>query len=236
MARLTRSPIKYRVEHLVHDRKEVHGLGQRLEPTRLATAFRSGRCPDRAFDRFLPTELRVVSKRYWTPLVVARRTAEWLDDLNIRSVVDVGSGAGKLCVAAALACDCRFTGVERRPRLIQTARTLAHAFDVDDRVTFVEGVFGEIATPTADAYYLFNPFGEYFVGSREYFGTYQEGDDRRRPREVAAVRDLLRRAPIETCVVTYNGFGGPVPDSYQQIRADDTMPNPLRLWRKTSAS
>jgi hypothetical protein len=217
---------------LARDREPVDDLALRVAQ-RVAEALRAGRClPDRAFDRFLPDELRVVSDQYWTPLVAAKRTAEWFDDLNIRTVVDIGSGAGKFCVAAALASRCHFTGLERRSRLVASARTLARVFEVDDRVSFIEGAFGDIATPVADAYYLYNPFGEYLFGSRAHFGKDGELGDKRRVRDVAAVENLLQRAPIGTCVITYNGFGGRIPATYQELRVDDEMPNELRLWRK----
>ena len=64
-------------------------------------SIRSGTCPsDRLFDRFLPYDLRRVSRQHWTPLVVALRVAEWLDLIGVRQVVDLGSGAGKFCVQA----------------------------------------------------------------------------------------------------------------------------------------
>lgn len=63
----------------------------------LAEMMRTGSCPiDRSFDRFLPEALRLVSPAYWTPLAVAKRAADWLEDLGIRTVVDLGSGAGKI--------------------------------------------------------------------------------------------------------------------------------------------
>ncbi len=173
-----------------------------------------------------------MSGQYWTPLVVAKRAAEWLADLKVRTVVDIGSGAGKFCVAAALAGRCHFTGLERRSRLVAAARTLAQLFDVDDRVSFVEGAFGNIATPVADAYYLYNPFGEYLFGSKDHFDSDAERSDERYKRDVAAVQDLLQRAHVGTCVLTYNGFGGRVPSSYQEICVDNELPNELRLWRK----
>jgi predicted RNA methylase len=174
----------------------------------------------------------MVSNQYWTPLVVAKRAAEWLDDLNVRTVVDIGSGAGKFCVAAALAGHCHYTGLEQRSQLVASARTLARLFEVDDRVSFVEGALGDIATPAADAYYLYNPFGEYLFGSKEHVNSDVERSDERYARDVAAVQELLQRARFGTCVLTYNGFGGRVPSSYQQIRLDNDMPNELRLWRK----
>jgi SAM-dependent methyltransferase len=205
----------------------------RMAAQRVAESFHSGSCPaDRAFDRLLPDELRGVSGQYWTPLAVARRAAGWFDDLGIRTVVDIGSGAGKFCVAAALAGHCRFTGLELRPSLVASARALTRLFELHHRVSFVEGAFGVVATPSADAYYLYNPFGRYLLGPAHGVDASVELSDTRCARDIAAVEELLRRAPGGTYVLTYNGFGGRVPDGYQQIRVDRKLPNELRLWRK----
>ncbi|MEP7125717.1 MAG: methyltransferase domain-containing protein [Byssovorax sp.] len=205
-------------------------------PSGIAMAIRTGMCPvDRAFDRFFPDELRLVSAQYWTPLLVAMRAAEWLDELQVQTVLDIGSGAGKFCVAAALACRSRFTGIEHRPRLVAAARELARVFEVDDRVTFLGGSLGETEVPEAEAYYLYNPFGENLFGSRDHLDEDVELGFERYSRDVARVRELLRRAPIGTCVLVYNGFGGQLPLGYQEIRADHQLPNPLCLWKKTSA-
>lgn len=205
----------------------------RLTARRVAEALQTGSCPaDRAFDRFLPDELRAVSQQYWTPLAVTKRAAEWLDDLGIRTVVDIGSGAGKFCVAAALVGHCRLTGLEQRSSLVASARALANLFDVDDRVSFVQGALGDVAIPIADAYYLFNPFGEYRFGSQYDVDSAVEFSDAQYARDVAAVEQLLRHAPTGTCVLTYNGFGGRVPANYVLVRVDWQLPSALRLWRK----
>jgi hypothetical protein len=116
-------------------------------------------------------------------------------------------------------------------QLVAAARTLAREFGVDDRVTFVKGEFGTIATPVAGAYYLYNPFGEHVSGSTDRLETVTRSLQRY-ARAVAAVEDLLQRARVGTCVLTYNGFGGRVPASYRQIRIDRTLPNLLDLWIK----
>ena len=114
----------------------------------LAEAMRAGTCPnDRSFDRFLPEPLRLVSPEYWTPLAVAKRSVEWLEDFGIRTVVDIGSGAGKFCVAGALFGKCRFIGLEKYPSLVTSARALADLFDLTDRVSFLAGALGSPATP-----------------------------------------------------------------------------------------
>jgi predicted RNA methylase len=146
-------------------------VGRLPEPSarEIAAMLRTRQQPaEGSFDRFLPDRLRAASSRHWTPLVVALRVAEWLDELGIRTVVDLGSGAGKFCVAAALAGHARLTGIEQRPWLVEAARDLAREFEVDDRVEFIQGVLGNCAVPEADAYYLFNPFGENLFGPDDH--------------------------------------------------------------------
>lgn len=206
-------------------------------PGKVAEALREalsiGICPsDRAFDRLLPRELQIISCTYWTPLAVAMRAAQWFDECNVESVIDIGSGAGKFCVAAALSGRAHFVGLEQRASLIAAARDLARLLDVSERVKFLHGTFGETRLPEADAYYLFNPFGENLFGPEDVLDDAVQLGDARYRRDIAAVEELLRGAPAGTLVLIYNGFGGSVPASYQQIRVDQTMPCTLRLWRK----
>lgn len=165
----------------------------------LAKIMRTGSCPnDRSFDRFLPKPLRLVASEYWTPLAVARRAAEWLEGFGIQNVVDIGSGAGKFCVAGALFGKCQFIGLERYSSRVTSARALADLFDVNHRVSFVAGSLGAVPTPVGDAYYFFNPFGEYWLGADHPLEAGAEVTEPRHPDGVAAAEDLLRRAPVGT--------------------------------------
>jgi SAM-dependent methyltransferase len=203
----------------------------------LAEALRTQECPtDSAFDRFLPEDLRGVSRQYWTPLRVAARAAEWLDAVNVRHVVDIGSGAGKFCVAAALVSGAHFTGLEKRSSLVASARALADLFGVRRRVRFVHGAFGVTPPPVADAYYFYNPFGNYWFDSiRDTEGDAEFGPAPRL-REVALVEQFIRAAPVGTWLITYNGFGGRMPECCDLIRVHWTLSAALRLWRKQRAS
>jgi len=198
----------------------------------VAFALRAQCClTDRAFDRFLPDGLRAVSAQYWTPLRVAVRVAIWLEELEIRSVADIGAGVGKFCVVGALASRCRFIGLEQRVRLVTAARSLASAFQVAERVDFLEGALGQVAAPLADAYYFYNPFGEnlHFDG---HLDDDVELGEARYDRDVEAAGDLLRQAAAGTYAITYNGFGGRMPESYYLLRADRRLACELCLWRK----
>ena len=126
---------------------------------RLAAMMRTGSCPnDQSFDRFLPEPLRLVSPEYWTPLAVVKRAADWLEAVGIRTVVDIGSGAGKFCAAGALFGRCRFISLEQYSSLVRSAVALVDLFDLSDRVSFVAGDLQAVTAPVGDAYYFFNPF------------------------------------------------------------------------------
>ncbi len=214
-------------------RREAAAVSPVQRAARLvAASMRVGGSPANAtFDRFLSEELRSVSEQYWTPLPVVRRAAAWLAAARVRTVVDIGSGAGKFCVATALLAPCRFIGLEQRASLVTSARELAALFGVDDRVTFVNGAFGLAPTPVGDCYYLFNPFGDYAFESPRYADAVESSEETYK-RDVYAVVRFLSRAPFGTFVLTYNGFGGQLPPSYEQVRVDLSFPRALRLWRK----
>lgn len=207
----------------------------KVEAHELGDALRAGlgTNEDDAFDQFIPFQDQQVSTDYWTPLLVATRAAQWLTYFGARSVVDVGSGVGKFCVAAALGSSCQFTGIEHRPRLVEAARTLATLFEVSDRVAFVESAVIDMGWPKADAYYLYNPFGENLASEKFQIDREVELGLARYQREIAAAERYIEHAPRGTFVLTYNGFGGRVPDSYEEVAVDRDLPYELRMWRKT---
>lgn len=199
----------------------------------VAEALRNGFCPpDHVFDRFLPRDLRLASSVFWTPLAVAARAARWLEECHVKTVVDIGSGSGKFCVAGALTGGCRFIGIEHRPYLVEAARSLARLFEVEARVSFDNVVFGRTRAPEAEAYYLYNPFGENILGRRYHLDEDVELTDTRYQRDVAATEALLHDARLGTYILTLNGFGGRVPLNYETIRSDSDSPSGLWMFRK----
>jgi len=207
-----------------------------LSAREVGDLLRHGRCPsEEAFDNFLPQELRAVSSRHWTPLFVAHRITEWINILEIETLVDIGSGAGKFCVAAALGSRCHFTGIEQRPRLVHTARALAREFGVEKRVEILEGEFPK-NIPGAQAYYLFNPFGENLSDPDGHLDEDVELGGERYDRDVADMVQFFEQAPVGTYVIKYNGFGAHMPRGFEEIFVDREMPNVLRTWRKTRPS
>jgi hypothetical protein len=219
-------------------------LSAGLAPSSLAAAARSnaesiaeqlsaGAYPsDAAFDRLLPEWAQTASSQHWTPLEVVVRAVQWFDEYRIRTVIDIGSGAGKFCVAGALAGHCHFTGLEQRERLVAAGRALVRLFGVESRVHFIQGTLGSAPLPAADAYYLFNPFGENLFGDEGRIDDDVELSPQRRARDLALLGELLDTARAGSYVMTYNGCGMQMPANYRLLCTDRELPNVLSLWRK----
>lgn len=200
---------------------------------RLARALARGVVPpDGVFDRLLPLDLHTASSQFWTPLRVAVVVARWLDESGCKTVVDVGSGVGKFCIATALAGKASFTGIEQRTRLVEVARGLVETFRLGDRVRIVHGIFDTRSELLADAYYLYNPFGENVFPREYHLSEDAELSPERYQRDIEATGVLLKRAPVGTRVITYNGFGGDFPPGYALERCADTLPNHLAMWKR----
>lgn len=192
--------------------------------------------PDSAFDRFLPDDLRVRSALHWTPQDVAVRAATWVDDLGIGTVVDIGSGVGKFCIAAALSGKATYVGIEQRVRLVNESRRLVERFGLEARVRFIHGTLGSTYLPSAEAYYMYNPFGENLFGAEGQIDGDVELSEDRYQRDVRAAERMLAEVPRGTFLITYNGFGGQVPPTFRRVRVARDLPNVLLVWEKLGIS
>jgi SAM-dependent methyltransferase len=187
---------------------------------------------DHAFDRLLPIRLRAASDQFWTPLEVVRRAASWFEELGLRTVVDVGSGVGKFCIAGALLGSCHYVGIEQRPQLVAVARNLARLLAVDERVSIIGGRFGDVETPTADCYYFYNPFEENLFPAGEGLDGEVELSRELFRADLRCFRALVTTLPPGAHILTYNGVGGRLPDCLHEVRVERSLPAPLRLFEK----
>jgi SAM-dependent methyltransferase len=204
-----------------------------MGPEEISGRLRAGQLViDADFDVWLPDSVCRLSHRYWTQVGVTMRVSRWLQACGASTVLDVGSGAGKFCVIGALASGMSFTGVEQRGHLVDAARTLAARFGVTNRATFVHGDLDSVDFLPFDALYFYNPFGENIFPISERFDETVEISHARFARDVAKVECLLKRMPVGSHMVTYNSFGGRVPDSFDLALEKVAGINLLRLWRK----
>jgi tRNA G46 methylase TrmB len=56
---------------------------------------------DVQFNQHYPLSIQLLAARHWTPLSVARKAANFLAAETNARILDIGSGIGKFCLAAA---------------------------------------------------------------------------------------------------------------------------------------
>jgi SAM-dependent methyltransferase len=188
---------------------------------------------DSAFDERLPVRLQVHASTFFTPLDVAAYAARLLAPEPGMTVLDVGAGVGKFCIAAALAVPgCQFVGVEWRPHLVDLANALARELGIAN-ARFVHGDALELDWSRFDSFYFFNPFGELLRDHDVLLDRSIEHDSEDFIRCVSGARCKLARARVGTRVVTYHGFGAPLPPGYEEARDSLGACKRVELWIKT---
>ena len=179
---------------------------------------------DAAFDRVYPREQRRRSWIHWTPLDIAHRVCALLEPA--KRVLDVGSGVGKLCHIGALTTSASWFGIERDPEMVQIANEAAITLGVADRAIFTVGNIDELDWSVFDAFYFYNPYAEQLWS--------EELDPlARRDAYIANVsltQQRLDAAAPGTRVVTYHGFGGELPATYEMVHREPAHEDELQLW------
>lgn len=152
------------------------------------------------------------------------------------AVLDVGAGAGKFCITAALAVpSARFIGVEQRPHLVRFATRLAREWAVSN-VRFLHGDALELDWSNYDAFYFYNPFAEQLFEPGLELDRTIDFNPARFILSVMAVRKRLAGARIGTRVVTYHGYGAEPPSGYELASGRSVGSDRVELWIKTRAN
>jgi len=183
---------------------------------------------DQEFDRLVPDELRHLSSMHWTPARVAARAATLLCATPRTRVLDVGSGIGKLCSIGALSTFGTWHGVEQHAPLVKSATDLARALGVAERTRFVQADAFSIEWHEYDALYFYNPFE---------LPLFEGGPRTSLDVQIARVQARLEALPSCTRVVTFHGFGGVMPRSFELLY-HERMPSvglDLALWIQRSS-
>lgn len=200
---------------------------------RLLERLRAGaHVSDEQFDRLYPPGLRALSALHWTPVAVARRVVELLALEPGSTVLDVGAGAGKLCILGALLSPAAFVGVEQHDFLVEAARTAAGTAGAA-RARFVRASAFDLDWTPFSGFYLFNPFGELLSGGQESEpdGAGERALERYR-QQVTRAQERLLDMPAGTQVVIYHGFGGDLSAGYARRWSGLLGAGELELWER----
>src|SRR4051812_42960591 len=115
---------------------------------------------DVLFHHLFPAHIQRRANRHWTPMKVARCVAEFLVPEAGARVLDIGSGVGTFCLAAAFyEPQGLFYGVEQRKELTDYAIGAQQELGTGN-VSFIHGNFTQLNLSHYDHFYFFNSFYE----------------------------------------------------------------------------
>jgi hypothetical protein len=197
----------------------------------LASAEHKGKWynSDDAFDKLLPFAVRVLSHQHWTPLHVAHKAIQFLAPADGTKVLDIGSGAGKFCIAGGYyKPQCWFTGVEQRKSLIVTGEMIADKLSLEN-VSFLNGNFTRIDFTKYDSFYFYNSFYENLNGTDKIDSSieYSSGLYYYYCRCLSKKLDEM---PVGTRLATFHSLENEIPLSYRLT--ETWFDNSLKLWAR----
>ncbi|MBS1983812.1 MAG: hypothetical protein JST16_06545 [Bdellovibrionales bacterium] len=195
------------------------------------------RVPDTRIDKIFPVDARSQGHVHWTPVNIALEAVAWLtadsaDGPGARRILDIGSNVGKFCVVGALASAAHFTGVERRRKLVDLARSVTRNLRIQ-RVKYLWRDMAEVDWNEFQGIYLYNPFHEN-IDPEIQIDTEVKLNPDLFASYVKVVQEKLEACPAGTRVVTYYGFGGDLPSSFERVYPPQPIHERLEFWIKRS--
>ncbi len=174
---------------------------------------------DNDFNHLFPSPVQALALRHWSPLVVARKAAEFLANKDNVRILDVGSGIGKFClVAAYYNPNVSVYGIEQRKGLVDHAETAKATLNLSN-VFFIHGNFTQLDFRNYDHFYFYNSFYENLNGkvkidnsieySTELYNYYNR-----------YLCMQLEQKPAGTRVVTFHCLENEVLQSYTMVGSE----------------
>ena len=184
---------------------------------------------DIEFDRLYPSSIQNLARKHWTPLHIARKAACFLAVENYVKILDIGSGVGKFCLAAAYyKPKAFFSGVEQRKRLVEHAEIAKERLQLYNS-SFIWKNFTQIDFTQFDHFYFYNAFYENLnrtdkiddsiLYSPELFSYYNR-----------YLYKQLERKPAGTRLATFHSLEDEVPPGFHVVSTD--MNSTLKFWIK----
>jgi SAM-dependent methyltransferase len=182
------------------------------------------------FHLLYPASLHALARSHWTPLIVAQKATHFLAAENGARILDIGSGIGKFCLAAAYyKPNSSFYGIEQRGDLVAYAEAARRVLGLRN-VSFIHGNIKEVDFKNYDHFYFYNSFYENLVTaekidhsvtySLELYNQYNR-----------FLFKQLGKKPSGTRVATYHGMDDILPIDY--LEGGDDVDGLLKYWVKT---
>ncbi len=184
---------------------------------------------DPDFHQLYPLSIRKLAGMHWTPLSIARRVVQFLAPVERVKILDIGSGVGKFCLAAAhYQAYAQCYGIEQRKNLVEYANEAKNMLGLQN-VSFRYGNFTQVDLRQYDHFYLYNPFFENFdkteridddiLYSESLYNYYNQ-----------YLYSQLEDMPAGTRVATYCSWDEEIPAGYHLMDTD--FQSLVKFWLK----
>lgn len=187
---------------------------------------------DEQFDSLYPLYVQLLSKQHWTPLHVIKTAVRFLAPRRGVKVLDIGSGAGKFCLAGAyLTPYANFYGVEQRPHLLSVAEELKSLLCLNNAHFLLQN-FAALDFNEFDSFYFFNSFYENLPGKDKIDMLLPFSQKIYQEYSFCLFEKLSRLRPGSR-LVTYHSIEGQVPPCFRLQEHQST--SLLKCWVKRDA-
>jgi len=184
---------------------------------------------DLSFDQLYPKSIQELAYRHWTPLEVAKKAAEYLGSESKSKILDIGSGVGKFCLAAAhYRPNAMYYGIEQRKNLISYAETAKEKLGLNN-VSFIQGNFTQIDFARYDHFYFYNSFYENLLGTPKIDNSLEYSGELFNYYNFYLYRQL-GKMPEGTKLVTFHIVEDEMTEGYHIVGED--LENQLKYWVK----
>lgn len=181
------------------------------------------------FHLLYPPSLHTLARNHWTPLLVARKAADFLAAEKGSRILDIGSGIGKFCLAAAYyKPDCFFVGVEQREDLVQYAEAAKQATGLKN-VSFIHGNITGVDFGLYDHFYFYNSFYENLTVAEKIDDRVSYSIELYNQYSRVLYKQLEQRPP-GTRIATYHGMTDILPPGY--LEGGNDVNGLLKFWVK----
>jgi hypothetical protein len=184
---------------------------------------------DAQLHQLYPEPVRSLARMHWTPLYIVQKVVPYLASNNKVKILDIGSGAGKFCLAGAFyKPSVSFFGVEQRKNLVSLAESVQKKLAFRN-VHFIHRNFTQIDLCEYDHFYFYNAFFENLDGTEKIDNEIDYSNELYNYYSIY-LYNQLDKMPIGTRVATYCSWGDEIPPCYQV--AETHFDNLLKFWIK----
>lgn len=180
----------------------------------------------RFHELFLPS-LQTLARNHWTPLRVAEKAANFLAAEPASRILDIGSGIGKFCLAAAYFKPASFFfGIEQRSDLVAMAEAAQKKIGLNN-ISFKAGNIMDADFSRFDHFYFYNAFYENLATAEKIDQEIAYSIVLYNQYTNFIYRQLLQK-PSGTRVATYHGLNDIIPPGY--LHAGSDINDMLHYW------